>query len=150
MTNLSCISDNISELLMLIIKFTTLRHRILLKNQSYHNKDTYIPQDLPIEDFSELINTAITEHATHQRLVLYDTDTIQFYPGGDMQIHPQEDPLATRLLRKDPAAYLSYIRIKLNENKMNQKIAVQLLKQKEHNTLWIQEESHAYRVCHVE
>ncbi len=149
MTCLSSMSDNISELLMLIIKFTTYRHRILLKNLRHIDMHNYVPQDLPVKDFSELIGTAISEHTTRQRLVLYDTDTIQFNPGGDIQIRPQEDPLASRLHRKDRNAYRSYINEKLRENRLNQNIAVQLLKDKEHKVLWIQEEPHSRMECNV-
>jgi hypothetical protein len=141
MTGLSSVSDNISELLLLIIKFTAHRQRLHLKNLKHTDNHHYRPLDLPVEEFSTLIHTAISEHTLHQRLVLYDTDTIQFHPGGDLHIHPVEDPLALHLHRKDRKAYIAYIHGKLHENSLNQQIAFQLFKDKEHKVFWIQEET---------
>ena len=125
------ITDNITELLVKIIKFTERRQKVLAGNINNMSKDNFEPQDLAVNEFSQLLNYAIDEHTQNRRLVLCDTDTIKFGRGGAFETRPVFDKCAKELLDKNPDEYLDFQINKLLENALNQKLAETLLRQKE-------------------
>lgn len=124
------ISDNISEVLVKIVQFTELRRQILQRNM--HSLDTpqFVPQDLPVREFAELLNEAVAEHLQNHRLLLRDTSGIRFGSNNAMRVHPQTDAHALTLLRTSRDAYLELQVNKLMENSLNRKVAEELLRQK--------------------
>ena len=125
----SIVTDNISEMLVKILKFTQLRQKTLLQNINQMHNCGYMPEDLPVEEFSDLLNHAIAEYAQNQRLVFYDTENIKFEFAGTFEVKPLPDEHAEELLKENSEKYLKLQVDKLLENSLNQKAAVELLKQ---------------------
>ncbi len=122
------IMDNITELLVKIISFTKTLQKVLTDNiNNMHNAD-FVPRDLPVNEFSQLLDYAIDEHTQNHRLVLYDTENIKFGKGGNFKVSPMIDKYAKNLLDKNPAEYLALQINKLLENALNQKVAEKLVK----------------------
>jgi len=127
----SLITDNITELLVKIIEFTRTRHTILIKNISNIDLPGFIPKDLSVYEFCELLNDAIDEHAQSRWLVLRDTENIKFGIGGQFEVKPVADKYAKELLEEDRYEYIELQTNKLLENTLNRKIAAELLRQKQ-------------------
>ncbi|MFC1738788.1 hypothetical protein ACFL1G_07060 [Planctomycetota bacterium] len=126
----SVVTDNITELLVKIIKFTRARQKILVRNINSVNIRGFKPKELSVGDFSSLLNNAINEHIENRRLVLCDTENIKFGIGGSVEIKAVTDKFAQYVLKKSRNAYLELQIDKLMENSLNQKIAAVLLRQK--------------------
>ena len=120
-------TDIISELLLLLTKFTRIRHRILQQNIQCVGTQKYLPKDLRADEFSEILNHAITEYILNQRLILRDTDTITFGPNATAMFKPVPDPEAGRLLKQNRTDYVQFQNRKIKENSLNEKIAKKLL-----------------------
>ena len=127
----SLIEDNITELLVEIIEFTQARHRILTENIKNYQNDDFLPMDLATDEFSILLHNSINEHVSNQRLVMFDTDHIKFGADGTFEAIPRPDEYARELLKTDPEQYLDFQIDNLMENMLNQKIATELLTQKQ-------------------
>lgn len=127
----SLITDNITEVLVKIIKFTNTRQEILTMNMDNSHTTGYIPKDLDVEGFSELIDEAINEHALNNRLLLRDSNTIKFGANGDFQVSAIIDHNSLALLKEDRNKYIEAQIDKMLENSLNKKIANELLKQKQ-------------------
>ncbi len=125
------IADNMTELLAKILEFTKQRRQLLLENISNADVGGFVPSDLNVDEFSDLLNFAIDEHVEHNRIVLQDTNNFQFGSSGHFKISPIVDLRAQKLRISDKNAYLDMQISKLLENSLNQKIAVQLLKKKQ-------------------
>jgi flagellar basal body rod protein FlgB len=130
------ITDGIIELLVNIIEFTNIRQKVL--NQNINNIHTagYVPQDLPIVEFSELLDDVIDEYIQSQQLLLCDSSNIKF--GGGLYVRPVSDRAALSLLEEDRDKYLESQIDKLMENSLNQRLAAELLRQKVENDLSLQ------------
>ena len=89
-----------------------------------------MPKDLPVREFSELLNHALEEHILNQRLIMQDTENIKFGIEGKFETKPVTDHYARELLDKNADEYIELQINKLLENSINQRIAAQLLKQK--------------------
>ncbi len=126
----SIVTDNITELLVKIIKFTRARQKVLVRNINSVNVRGFEPKELSVGDFSSLLNNAINEHIENRRLVLCDTENIKFGIGGSFEIKAVTDKFAQDVLEKSRNAYLELQIDKLMENSLNQKIAAMLLRQK--------------------
>ncbi len=125
------ITDNIAELLVKIIKFTRTRQKILIRNiNSIHSSD-FVPKDLALDEFSVLMNQAVDEHIQSQRLVMRDTENIIFGAAGSFEVKPIVDKYAKELLESNPDKYLELQINNLLENSLNQRIAAELLRQKQ-------------------
>ncbi len=125
------ITDNITELLVKIIKFTRTRQKILIRNiNSIHSSD-FVPKDLALDEFSCLMNQAVDEHIQSQRLVMRDTENIKFGAAGSFEVKPIVDKYAKELLESNPDKYLELQINNLLENSLNQRIAAELLRQKQ-------------------
>ncbi len=127
----SLATDNITEMLTTIVKFTQTREKILIKNIINVHSPGFVPQELEVDEFSILLNSAIEEHVRNQRLVLCDTENIKFGTGGSLELKPIVDVQGEKLLSENQDEYIEWQIDKLWENLLSQKVAAELLRQKE-------------------
>ena len=130
------IRDGVTELLVNIIEFTNIRQKILNQNINNMHTPSYVPQDLPIDEFSELLDDAIDEYIRSRQFLLCDSSNIKF--GGGLYVRPVSDGAATSLLEEDRDKYLELQIDKLMENSLNQRLAAELLRQKVEKDLSLQ------------
>jgi flagellar basal body rod protein FlgB len=128
---MSLITDNVTEILIKIVKFTQTRQKILIQNIINVQNPGFIPQELEVDEFSDLLNNAIDEHVRNQRLVLRDTENIKFGASGSIELNPVIDEHGIKLLEEDRDEYIERQINKLWENSINQKVAAELLRQKQ-------------------
>ena len=131
MNLMSLITDNITEILIKIVKFTQTRQKLLIQNIINIQNPGFVPQELEVDEFSYLLNNAIDEHVRNQRLVLCDTENIKFGASGSIELKPVIDKHGIKLLEKDRDEYIERQINKLWENSINQKVAAELLRQKQ-------------------
>jgi flagellar basal body rod protein FlgB len=125
------ITDNITELLVMIIEFTRARHKILVQNINDIDIPEFVPKDLLTDEFSNLLNNAIDEHIENQRLLLRDTENVKFGINGSFEVEPVVDKCARELLEENRDEYIELQINNLLENTLNQRVAAELLKQKQ-------------------
>ncbi|MBN2137035.1 MAG: hypothetical protein JW720_04460 [Sedimentisphaerales bacterium] len=123
--------DNISELLEMIVEFTEKRQKVLTRNINCVHDPGFVPRDLALDEFADLLNTAIEEHLCHHRLVLCDTDNITFEIGGGFNVKAIVDIGAIELLEKCRDDYIEGQVNKLLENALNQRVAAELLRERQ-------------------
>jgi flagellar basal body rod protein FlgB len=128
------ITDNIADLLAKIIEFTQRRQKVLTRNINNIHSPGFVPQDLAVEEFCGLMNSAIKEHIRSRRLLFYDTKNIKFGTAGRLELQPMVDEYAQKLLEEDRNEYLDLQITKLLENSLNQRVAAEMLRQKEEIT----------------
>jgi len=131
MNLMSQITDNISEILIKIVMFTQTRQKILIQNIINIHNPGFVPQELEVDEFSNLLSNAIDEHVRNKRLVLRDTENIKFGVSGSIELNPVIDEHGIKLLEEDREGYIERQMNKLWENSINQKVAAELLKQKQ-------------------
>jgi flagellar basal body rod protein FlgB len=131
MNLMSLITDNIAEILIKIVKFTQTRQKILIQNIINVHNPGFVPQELEVDEFSVLINNAVDEHIRNQRLVLHDTENIKFGYRGNIEVKPIIDEHGKKLLEENQDEYIERQISKLWENSLNQKVAAELLRQKQ-------------------
>jgi len=127
----SLITDNITELLVKIIEFTQTRHKILTENITNIHSPGFVPEDLVVDEFSDLLSSAIDEHIANRRLVLRDTENIKFGISGSFEVKPVVGKYAKELLKENRDEYIELQINKLLENALNQRVAAELLRQKQ-------------------
>ena len=127
----SLATDNITELLTKIIEFTQTRQKILTQNMNNIHSQGFIPKDLNVDEFSELLKDAVNEHIRNQRLLLRDTENIKFGEEGRVEIRAIPDKYAKEMLENNPDEYIELQINKLLENSLNQRVAAELLRQKQ-------------------
>lgn len=127
----SVITDNVAELLFKIIEFTQTRQKLLTQNINNIHEPQFVPKDLAVDEFSGSLHNAINEHITNRRLVLRDTENIKFGISGNFEVRPIIDKYAKELLDEDQDEYLELQINKLLENSLNQRVAAELLRQKQ-------------------
>jgi len=127
----SLITDNITEILVKIIEFTYTRQKILTQNITNVNNPGFVPKELAVNEFSGLLNNAIDEHIRNQRLLLRDTENIKFGVRGSFEVKPMVDEHSKELLEENRDEYLELQITKLLENSLNQRVAAELLRQKQ-------------------
>mgnify|MGYP000188551422 CR=1 FL=1 len=127
----SLITDNITELLIKIIKFTKTRQKILTQNISDVHNPGFVPYDLSVDEFTDLLHEAIDEHIHNQRLILRDTENIKFGANGSFKVKPVVDNYAKQLLENNQDEYFQLQINKLLENLLNLRVAIQLLRQRQ-------------------
>ena len=125
--------DNITEILTRIIEFTDRRRDVLTRNLFDYKTTNFVPKDLPVCEFAECMTEAVSEHLRSQRLLMCDRDNVRFEAEGAFVTQPVVDHHAENLLQTDTKQYLQMQINKLSENLMNNRIAVELLKQKQAN-----------------
>jgi hypothetical protein len=132
--NLSAITtDNITEVLLKILEFTQSRQKILIQNINMMYSDGFVPRDLPVDEFSQLMVQAIAEHARSGRLVLRDGETVKFGTNGTFEANAIIDENAKSLFEQNRNEYIRTQIDKMLENSLNQRIVVDLLRQKQVN-----------------
>jgi flagellar basal body rod protein FlgB len=130
--NLSAlVTDNITEILIRIVKFTQTRHKVLIQNIINIRNPEFVPKELEVNEFSNLLSYAVDEHVRNQRLILSDTENIKFDAGGRLEVKPVVDELSKKLFKENREKYLERQMDKLWENSLNQKLAAELLRQKQ-------------------
>ena len=127
----SLATDNITELLTKIIEFTHARQKILTQNMNNVHSQGFIPKDLNVDEFSEVLKDAVSEHIRNQRLLLRDTENIKFGEEGRIEIRAIPDKYAKEVLENNPDEYIELQINKLLENSLNQRVAAELLRQKQ-------------------
>jgi flagellar basal body rod protein FlgB len=130
------VTDGVTELLVNIIEFTNIRQKILQQNINNMHTAGYVPQDLPIDEFSKLLEEAIDEYTQSRQFLLCDGSNIKF--GGRLYVRPVSDRAAIALLEEDQNRYLESQIDKLTENSLNRRLAEELLKRKEEKDLSLQ------------
>jgi len=128
---MSLLTDNITEILIKIVKFTRTRQKILIQNILNVQNPGFIPKELEVDEFSDVLNYAIDEHVRNKRLVLRDTENIKFGIRGSIDIKPVVDEHSIKLLEENREEYIERQVNKLWENALNQKLAAELLRQKQ-------------------
>ena len=123
--------DNITEVLTRIVEFTNRRREILTRNLFDYQTDGFQPKDLPVSEFAECMTEAVSEHIRSKRLLLCDRENVSFGEAGSFDVDPIIDAKAKDLLKVSTKEYLQMQIHKLSENLMNNRIAVELLKQKQ-------------------
>lgn len=134
MNLLPLLRDNVNELLARIIDFTNTREEVLAENIQNMHTPGFVPKDLAVGEFCGSLNNAIIEHVQNQRLVLRDTDNIEFGADESLRARPVVDDYANRLLETNTDDYLKVQIRKLSENLLNRKIAQELLNQRQGKT----------------
>ena len=124
-------TDNIAELLVKIIEFTERRHQILTHNIESVKTPGFVPCDLDVSAFADLVTQAVSEHLRSKRLLLRDCDNVKFGPGGSFETSPIVDDYAKWLLENDAEKYLKHQIDKLSENLINKRTAAELLDSKQ-------------------
>lgn len=124
-------TDNITELLVKIIEFTQTRQKILIQNINHCNRYGFIPKDLAVDEFCNLINGAINEHSRSRRLLFCDTKNIKFGDSCRLEVRPTTDEHAQKLLEGNRNKYIELQINKLLENSLNQRAAAVLLRQRQ-------------------
>ncbi len=127
----SLITDNITEILVKIIEFTHTRQKILALNITNINNPGFVPKELAVNEFSNLLNYALEEHIRNQRLIMCDTENIKFGVRGNFEVKPMVDKKSKELLEQNRDEYLELQINKLLENSLNQRVAAELLRQKQ-------------------
>jgi flagellar basal body rod protein FlgB len=128
---MSLITDNITDILIKIVKFTHTRQKILIQNIINVQNPGFVPKELEVNEFSDVLNNAIDEHVLNKRLVLRDTENIKFGASGSLKLNPVIDEHGIKLLEEDRDEYIERQINKLWENSLNQKLAAELLRQKQ-------------------
>jgi flagellar basal body rod protein FlgB len=131
MNLMSLLTDNITEILIKIVKFTRTRQKILVQNIINVQDPGFIPKELEVDEFSDVLNYAIDEHVRNRRLVLRDTENIKFGASGSIELKPIIDEHGIKLLEENREEYIERQINKLWENALNQKLAAELLRQKQ-------------------
>jgi len=126
-------NDNVTEILNKIVDFTDRRNTVITDNILNVNSDNYTPRDLDAKGFAELMASALSEHLINDRIVLVDNENFKFGNDGFFQAEPVTDQQALELKQADSREYLNYQLKKLAENRLNKKVACQLIKQKQQN-----------------
>jgi hypothetical protein len=125
------VTDNVSELLVKIIEFTENRQIVLTRNINCMHISGFVPMDLAVDEFSELLNIALEEHICNQRLVLCDTENIKFGVDSGLEVKTVVDDCALELLEESRDEYIEEQIDKLLENALNQRVAAELLKDRQ-------------------
>lgn len=126
----STTTDNVTELLVKIREFTERRRRILMQNIKHIDTVGFVPKDLDVTEFADVMTEAILEHIQSKRLLLRDSENIKFGKGGGFESPPIVDEHAKRLFENDTAEYLELQIRKLSENLINNRVAAELLGQR--------------------
>ena len=131
----SLLTDNITEILVKIIEFTHNRQKILTQNITNLNNPAFVPKELAVNEFSDLLNNALDEHIRNQRLILCDTENIKFGVSGSFEVKPILDEQSKELLEENRDGYLELQINKLLENSLTQRLAAEFLRQKQKSSI---------------
>ena len=125
------IMDNITEILTMIVEFTQRRQKFLIGNIKKMSSPGFAPMDLDADEFSDLLALALDEHLRNGWLVFCDGKRTKFSSRGAFEARASVDIYSERLLNKSLDRYLRHQIEKILENTFNQKLALELLSQKQ-------------------
>jgi len=128
------ITEDITTLLIKIIEFTYVRQKILIQNIKSIHSPGFVPKDLELDEFCDLLNDAIDEHIQSRQAILRDTENINFRISSGLQAKSVVDEFARQLLEENRDEYFRSQVNKLFENSLNQRMAAELLKIKQEGT----------------
>lgn len=131
MNQQAVVADNITEVLTKIIEFTSNRQKILTENLHNVHNFGFIPKDLAVNEFSDLLDSAIDEHVRNKRLILCDSKNVTFGQDGVFEAKPVTDSFAQKLLDENKDEYVELQVNKLIENAINQRLAAELLAERQ-------------------
>lgn len=131
MKTTSLSTDNLTEILTQIIDFTERRRHVLTRNLFAYKNEGFRPHDMPVSEFAGCMTEAVCEHVRSERILVSDREHVRFGEDGCFETVPVVDHKAEKLLFSDLKQYLRLQIHKLSENLMNNRIAVELLKQKQ-------------------
>ena len=120
-------TDNIIEVLEKIVDFTETRHRLLTANILNANESDFVPRDLDVEGFADVMAQAVSEHMQNRRLLFCDSETIRFGEGGSFEVVSVIDKQGQSILEEDVEKYVQLQIDRLSENVINKRIASELL-----------------------
>lgn len=126
----SLIRDNIDDILVKIIQFTHIRHRIITDNIKNCRSAGFVPRYVDVEDFAKVMSIALAEHQRSKKLSLCDSHTITFSFGGKLDVRTEVDTAAHKLFTQDFQRYIQFQKQRLKENIINNKTACSLLRHK--------------------
>jgi flagellar basal body rod protein FlgB len=129
------VTDNITELLNHIIDFTERRKEVLTRNLSDCHSVDFVPKDLAVHEFADILTHALAEHLQNKRLLLEDRQNVRFYSQGEFAAAPMADNESMTLLRSNLQAYIQEQIRKLSENLIHSRLAGELLRQKRQKEL---------------
>jgi hypothetical protein len=124
-------ADNVVEVLEKIVEFTSRRHSILTDNILNVNTNGFIPMDVNVEGFAGVIAEGLTEYIKSERLLLHDIQNVTFGVNGSFDTPPAVDHEAIELFHTDLKEYLRFEIRKYSENLLNNKIGLELLRQRQ-------------------
>ena len=124
------IRDNIDDILVKIIQFTHIRHRVIADNIKNCRRADFVPRRVDVEDFAKVMSVALAEHQRSKKLSLCDSHTITFSFGGKLDVRPETDTAAQKLFNQDFRRYILLQKQRLKENIVNNKTACALLRHK--------------------
>ncbi len=124
-------SDNLTEVLEKIVEFTSRRDKVLTRNIEEFDTDGFVPKDLDVVGFADLMTMAVAEHIENDRLLLRDSDNIRFGRAGSFEAVSVVDSRAAKLLEINRKKYIEMQVNKLSENLVNKRMAMELLEQKQ-------------------
>ena len=124
-------SDNITEMLEKIIEFAGRRDKVLTRNIEDFDDEGFVPKDLDVTGFADLMTMAVAEHIQNDRLLLQDNDNIRFGERGSFEAATVTDDRATELLENNRKKYIELQINKLSENLVNKRMAMELLEHKQ-------------------
>lgn len=130
------VTDNIEELLCLIVRFAKARRRVLVGNVRHMHRAGFVPLDLAVHEFVGQLQDAIEEYRGHRRLMLRDHAHVRYGPSGRLHLLPQTDEHARGLLVSDPPGYVEYQAQRLWENTLNEKVAMAMLRRHTSGLPW--------------
>lgn len=125
------ITDNITDVLVKIVEFTNTRQKILTRNINYHTEPDFVPQDLEVDEFADIMQFAVDEHLKSKRLALCDSENVKFGANGSFRVQPTVDHKARKMLNINKDKYIEMQVDKIIENKINHRLAAELLRQKQ-------------------
>jgi flagellar basal body rod protein FlgB len=127
MNLLSLVPNNLSEVLLKVLRFAEFRRDVLQHNLQRAEEADFRPQDMPVAEFAAALEAAVIEHLQYNRLVFRDTDNVRFGPDGSIELRAVPDERAETLLHTDRNAYLEHEKRLWRENALNQAVAQELL-----------------------
>ena len=124
MNSASLAMDNITGVLVAVLKFTRSRHKLLVSNMTNARTPGYVPMDLPVNEFAEMMERVVDEGAFNGRIAGCCGDNVRF------NAQPIVDDYIKHLFENDTKEYMKLQKKKIVENLQNQRVAAELLLEK--------------------
>jgi len=123
-------TDNVLDVLNMILEFTDRRGKVLHNNIVNVKSNNYRPTDLDATAFADQMAAALSEHLINDRIILVDSENIKFGPNGSFDATSMDDNNAQYLFENDKKMYLKHQMKKIAENQANKKVATMLIERR--------------------